>query len=140
MQTYLKDVQRPRSSERRAPQRTVVPLTRSKRNKKIVIMIDPGHGGVDPGAISRSGAWEKHIVLAFSKELRRQLVATGKFDVRLTRHRDVFIRLRQRIAKARAVGANLFSRSMRTPYTIVACGAHQFTLCPNARLTKRQLP
>ena len=71
-------------------------------------MIDPGHGGVDPGAISRSGAWEKHIVLAFSKELRRQLVATGKFDVRLTRHRDVFIRLRQRIAKARAVGANLF--------------------------------
>ena len=109
MQTYLKDVQRPRNSvKERSPQRTVVPLTRSKRNKKIVIMIDPGHGGVDPGAISRSGAWEKHIVLAFSKELRRQLVATGRFDVRLTRHRDVFIRLRQRIAKARAVGANLF--------------------------------
>ncbi|MEC7944144.1 MAG: N-acetylmuramoyl-L-alanine amidase, partial [Pseudomonadota bacterium] len=109
MQTYLKDVQRLRSSVKGGPlQRTVVPLTRSKRNKKIVIMIDPGHGGVDPGAISRSGAWEKHIVLAFSKELRRQLVATGKFDVRLTRHRDVFIRLRQRIAKARAVGANLF--------------------------------
>ena len=109
MQTYLKDVQRRRSSVKgRPPQRTVVPSARSKRNKKIVIMIDPGHGGVDPGAISRSGAWEKHIVLAFSKELRRQLVATGKFDVRLTRHRDVFIRLRQRIAKARAVGANLF--------------------------------
>ena len=109
MQTYFKDIQRLRSSVKgRPPQRTVVPSSRSKRNKKVVIMIDPGHGGVDPGAISRSGAWEKHIVLAFSKELRRQLVATGKFDVRLTRHRDVFIRLRQRIAKARAVGANLF--------------------------------
>ena len=80
----------------------------SKKDEKAVIMIDPGHGGVDPGAISRSGVWEKHIVLAFSKELRRQLLATGKFDVRMTRNRDVFIRLRERIARAKHVGADLF--------------------------------
>ena len=80
----------------------------SKKAEKTVIMIDPGHGGVDPGAISRSGVWEKHIVLAFSKELRRQLLATGKFDVRMTRNRDVFVRLRERIARAKHVGADLF--------------------------------
>ncbi|MGB0629547.1 MAG: N-acetylmuramoyl-L-alanine amidase [Alphaproteobacteria bacterium] len=81
---------------------------RPKPDEKIVIMIDPGHGGVDPGAMSRSGVWEKHIVLAFSKELRRQLLATGKFDVRMTRDRDVFIRLRERIARAKQAGADLF--------------------------------
>jgi N-acetylmuramoyl-L-alanine amidase len=57
--------------------------------------------------------------LAFSKELRRQLQATGKFEVRLTRARDVFLRLRDRIARARAVGADLFlsihADSIRNP-------------------------
>ena len=64
--------------------------------------------------MSRSGVWEKHIVLAFSKELRHQLLATGKFDVRMTRDRDVFIRLRERVARAKHAGADLSSRSTRT--------------------------
>ena len=104
-----------KSGERVGPRVKRLPPTRppqvkssSKKDKKTVIMIDPGHGGVDPGAISRSGVWEKHIVLAFSKELRRQLLATGKFDVRMTRNRDVFVRLRERIARAKHVGADLF--------------------------------
>ena len=104
-----------KSGERVGPRVKRLPPTRppqvkssSKKDEKTVIMIDPGHGGVDPGAISRSGVWEKHIVLAFSKELRRQLLATGKFDVRMTRNRDVFIRLRERIARAKHVGADLF--------------------------------
>lgn len=77
-------------------------------DRKKLIVIDPGHGGVDPGAMSRSGVWEKHIVLAFAKDLRRGLLATGKFNVKLTRNRDVFIRLRNRIAIARTAGADLF--------------------------------
>lgn len=77
-------------------------------NQKKLIVIDPGHGGVDPGAMSRSGVWEKHIVLAFAKDLQRGLLASGKFSVRLTRNRDVFIRLRDRIAIARRAGADLF--------------------------------
>lgn len=77
-------------------------------DRKKLIVIDPGHGGVDPGAMSRSGVWEKHIVLAFAKDLRRGLLATGKFDVKLTRNRDVFIRLRNRIAIARRANADLF--------------------------------
>tara|TARA_B100000686_G_C16768244_1_gene963272 strand:- start:672 stop:1835 length:1164 start_codon:yes stop_codon:yes gene_type:complete len=76
--------------------------------KKPLIMIDPGHGGVDSGAISRSGVWEKHIVLAFAKEFRRQLLATGKFLVLLSRNKDIFIRLRDRIKIARRAGADLF--------------------------------
>ena len=103
------------SGERVGPRAKRLPLPRppqvkssTRKDEKTVIMIDPGHGGVDPGAISRSGVWEKHIVLAFSKELRRQLLATGKFDVRMTRNRDVFIRLRERIARAKHVGADLF--------------------------------
>jgi N-acetylmuramoyl-L-alanine amidase len=77
-------------------------------DQKKVIVIDPGHGGVDPGAMSRSGVWEKHIVLSFARDLRRGLMASGRFDVRLTRDRDVFIRLRDRIAIARRAGADLF--------------------------------
>tara|TARA_R110002126_G_scaffold7828_66_gene38033 strand:+ start:1293 stop:2495 length:1203 start_codon:yes stop_codon:yes gene_type:complete len=77
-------------------------------NQKKLIVIDPGHGGVDPGAMSRSGVWEKHIVLAFARDLRRSLLASGKFNVRLTRDRDVFIRLRDRIGIARRAGADLF--------------------------------
>lgn len=81
---------------------------RSPRARKTLVMIDPGHGGIDPGAISRSGIWEKHIVLAFAKELRRQLLGTGKYRVAMTRNGDVFIRLRDRIARARKAGAHLF--------------------------------
>ena len=84
----------------------------NKRAKKViakkVIMIDPGHGGVDPGAISRSGLWEKHIVLSFARELRRQLFRSRKYRVLMTRDRDVFIRLRERIAIAQRAGADLF--------------------------------
>ena len=79
----------------------------SKKDEKAVIMIDPGHGALTLGD-KPVGVWEKHIVLAFSKELRRPALATGKFDVRMTRNRDVFIRLRERIARAKHVGADLF--------------------------------
>lgn len=72
------------------------------------VAIDPGHGGVDPGARGRAGTREKHLVLAYARELRRQLLATGRYKVVLTRDRDVFVRLRQRIAIAREAGADLF--------------------------------
>lgn len=94
------------------PARASIPVPFKRKparpNEKKLIVIDPGHGGVDPGAMSRSGVWEKHIVLAFAKDLRRGLLATGKFNVKLTRNRDVFIRLRNRIAIARRAGADLF--------------------------------
>lgn len=73
-----------------------------------VIVIDPGHGGVDPGATGVSGTYEKHITLAMARELKTMLERNGRYRVHLTRDRDVFIRLRERIAIARAQGADLF--------------------------------
>lgn len=73
-----------------------------------LVVLDPGHGGKDPGAIGVSGTYEKHIALAAAEELRRQLQATGRFRVGLTRGGDSFIPLEQRVAIAQAHGAALF--------------------------------
>jgi N-acetylmuramoyl-L-alanine amidase len=73
-----------------------------------VIVIDPGHGGVDPGATGVSGIYEKHITLAMARELKTALEKSGRFRVFLTRDRDVFIRLRDRVAIARSHNADLF--------------------------------
>lgn len=75
---------------------------------KHVVVIDPGHGGVDPGTIGLSGVYEKHITLAATLELKRALEATGRYVVVTTRSRDVFVSLHDRVAKARAAGAELF--------------------------------
>ncbi|MBI5163987.1 MAG: N-acetylmuramoyl-L-alanine amidase [Magnetospirillum sp.] len=79
-----------------------------KSDGRPVVVIDPGHGGVDPGAIGISGVYEKYITLAVARELKTQLEQTGHYKVFLTRDRDVFIRLRDRIAYARQQGADLF--------------------------------
>lgn len=78
------------------------------RDGRRIIAIDPGHGGVDPGAIGVTGVVEKDLTLAMARELRRQLVATGRYRVVMTRDRDVFVRLRERIAIAQRAGAELF--------------------------------
>lgn len=73
-----------------------------------LVVIDPGHGGVDGGAKSASGLEEKHIVLAFALKLQSLLVETGKFDVALTREGDSFLTLAERVALARTNRADLF--------------------------------
>ncbi|MBE6445767.1 MAG: N-acetylmuramoyl-L-alanine amidase [Alphaproteobacteria bacterium] len=75
---------------------------------KKIIVLDPGHGGVDPGAIGVSGVYEKKITLAMAKELKEELDKTGKYKVYLTRNRDVFIPLRERVRIARRYDADLF--------------------------------
>ena len=72
-----------------------------------LVVIDAGHGGVDPGAISTDGHYEKHITLAVSLRLRDALEANG-YRVVLTREDDVFLRLRDRVRVARQGGADLF--------------------------------
>lgn len=80
---------------------------RAKRSHYVVV-IDPGHGGVDPGATSRRGTAEKRVTLAFSKVLSKQLRKTGRYKVYMTRSRDRFIRLRDRVRLARRKNADLF--------------------------------
>src|SRR5580704_19573954 len=72
---------------------------RPARKPARVVALDPGHGGVDPGAISPSGIYEKDITLATARELARQLEATGRFHALLTRRSDVFVPLRERVAR-----------------------------------------
>ncbi|CAH2600210.1 N-acetylmuramoyl-L-alanine amidase [Rhodovastum atsumiense] len=73
-----------------------------------LVLLDPGHGGKDPGATGVSGTYEKHIALAAALELRRQLLASGRYRVELTRTGDVFIPLEERVAIAQRRGAGLF--------------------------------
>ncbi len=73
-----------------------------------LVLLDPGHGGKDSGAIGISGTYEKHIALAAAQELRRQLAASGRYRVELTRTRDVFIPLEDRVGIAQQRGAALF--------------------------------
>ncbi len=73
-----------------------------------VVVLDPGHGGVDPGATAVNGDYEKDLVLEMAKELRTLIERSGKYRVVLTRDSDQFIRLRDRIAVARELGGNIF--------------------------------
>ncbi len=94
-----------------APSQTAAPKGESlakARDGVPVIVIDPGHGGVDPGATGVSGIYEKHITLAMAREMKAVLEKNGRYRVHLTRDRDVFIRLRDRVAIARSQGADLF--------------------------------
>jgi N-acetylmuramoyl-L-alanine amidase len=84
------------------------PIEPKDVNAPRVIVIDAGHGGIDPGAIGINGSYEKNIVLASAHELRRQLEATGRYTVVMTREDDVFLTLRQRVALARQARGDLF--------------------------------
>lgn len=79
-----------------------------KDRQKPLIVIDPGHGGVDPGAIGITGLKEKDVVLAFSKLLAKKLKATGRYRVHMTRSTDVYLKLRQRVRIAQKMGASFF--------------------------------
>jgi len=72
------------------------------------VVLDPGHGGIDPGAIGFSGAYEKDIALATARELARLLEASKRYRVQLTRDGDEFIALQDRVAHAHSASAELF--------------------------------
>jgi N-acetylmuramoyl-L-alanine amidase len=83
-------------------------IAKPKNRGKTVIMIDPGHGGIDGGATGSTHLLEKNVVLAVGKELRKALSASGLYDVRMTRTSDVFISLDQRLAASQKSGTELF--------------------------------
>jgi N-acetylmuramoyl-L-alanine amidase len=77
-------------------------------NRKRTIVVDAGHGGIDPGTHGATGLQEKNVVLAVARELRKSLESTGRYRVQLTRDNDVFIPLRERVNIARAAHGDLF--------------------------------
>lgn len=88
------------------PEPVSAPAPAPERRKPIV-MLDPGHGGIDPGA-ERDGFREADIVLNFARQLREVLLRRGQFDVAMTRDADEFVSLDGRIRAARAAQADLF--------------------------------
>lgn len=84
------------------------PPPRRPTDQRFVVVVDPGHGGGDPGAISPNGIYEKHITLETGLELKRQLEESGRYRAVLTRSTDRFISLKDRVEIARDAGADLF--------------------------------
>jgi N-acetylmuramoyl-L-alanine amidase len=91
-------------SETRAKPGRLTPDAR----RSIVVVLDPGHGGEDPGAIGRRGTYEKHVALAIAKKLRILIDAQPGMRAVLTRDDDYFVPLNVRVQKARRVRADLF--------------------------------
>lgn len=91
--------------------RKTKPLPKPKRPpapKPKIIALDPGHGGADPGTTGSSGMHEKTVVYAVATALERELKAGRRYRVMLTRRGDLFVPLRERVARARAAKADLF--------------------------------
>jgi N-acetylmuramoyl-L-alanine amidase len=83
---------------------TALPST----ERKVIVAIDAGHGGEDPGARGASGSWEKNITLAVARELARQINAEPGLEAYLVRDGDYFIPLSKRYQKAREARADMF--------------------------------
>lgn len=81
--------------------------TRQRGDGPLVVVLDPGHGGIDPGA-ERDGVVEADLVLRFARELRDVLLRSGGFEVVLTRDGDGFVSLEERVTIARRAGADVF--------------------------------
>ena len=120
------DVSRPDLEEKEKEQRQVTRELKAK--KKRIVVIDPGHGGDDPGAIGPRKTMEKDIVLALARNLQKMLDATGEIRAFLTRRGDYFIPLNDRVKIAEEYGADLFislhangSRSRHTRGTSIYC-------------------
>ena len=95
----------------------------------IIIVIDPGHGGEDPGAHGQGGTLEKNVTLAIARRLAAKLNAINNVHALLTRNDDVFIPLAERVNKARRWGADLFVSIHADAYiTPDAHGSSVFTL------------
>jgi N-acetylmuramoyl-L-alanine amidase len=89
-------------------QANISPPINKKKNAPIIVMLDPGHGGEDPGAIGYNKTKEKDIVLQIARRAYNLLKKENNIKVHMTRNEDVFIPLKVRVAKARSLHADLF--------------------------------
>jgi N-acetylmuramoyl-L-alanine amidase len=109
--------------------RALTPEEKRKVDRLLVVAIDPGHGGEDPGAIGPTGLKEKDVVLAIAMQLRERLNAKPGVRVLMTRDSDFFVPLGERVRKAERVQADLFvSIHADAFFTPEARGASVFAL------------
>ncbi|HVJ74929.1 MAG TPA: N-acetylmuramoyl-L-alanine amidase [Casimicrobiaceae bacterium] len=98
----------PAPAEAREPAAREEPRQRRDAARRVIVAIDPGHGGEDPGAVGPRGTYEKNVTLAISRRLRTALDATPNLRAVLTRDDDYFVPLASRVQKARRAQADLF--------------------------------
>lgn len=111
-----------------------------------LIVIDAGHGGTDPGAIASSGVFEKDIVFGFAQDLAAKLNATSRYRVQMTRDRDVFVPLADRVRIAREAKADLFisihadsiSSAPQVRGATIYTGSEKATDAESAKLAERE--
>jgi N-acetylmuramoyl-L-alanine amidase len=89
------------------PEATAMPPPLPRGGGPIMVVLDPGHGGIDPGA-ERDGQTEAALMLTFARELKEVLIRDGRFSVVLTRDDDLFVPLETRTSIARDVDADIF--------------------------------
>ena len=87
---------------------TIAPVPLRKPRAPRLLMLDPGHGGYDPGTVGAKGTHEKDVTLDVARRMAEALSAMPGVDARLTRDRDEFLPLTERVKKSRDVGADLF--------------------------------
>jgi N-acetylmuramoyl-L-alanine amidase len=97
----------PEPPEWALPKAAALPAPTPRGTGPLTVVLDPGHGGIDPGA-ERDGHTEAELMLTFARELKELLVRDGGFRVVMTREEDVFVPLETRISVAHAVGADVF--------------------------------
>lgn len=100
--------EKPETKPEAKPTQQADNATTPEVSRLITIMLDPGHGGEDPGAIGQGGSHEKNVTLAVAKRLKAKIDAAPNMRAVLTRDGDFFIPLNQRVEKARRIRADLF--------------------------------
>jgi len=95
--------------ERARDRDTAAPAPPAKTQRRpIIVVIDPGHGGEDPGAVGRRGTYEKNVTLAIARRLKALIDSEPGMRAMLTRDDDYYVALHARVQKARRVQADLF--------------------------------
>lgn len=108
LRTIAQENHAARSANAKATEKMAEPPSKASADPRPLIVLDPGHGGIDNGTKAASGEMEKDLVLQFAQTLRGRLEATGKYRVAMTRSDDTFIPLAERVHFARTQGASLF--------------------------------
>ncbi len=120
--------------------------TAEPSDRRPLIMVDAGHGGTDPGAVAPGGLFEKDIVFGFAQALAEKLEAGGLYRVRMTRDRDVFVPLSERVRLAREAKADLFvsihadsiSAAPQVRGATIYTGSEKATDAESAKLAERE--
>ena len=119
---------------------------RESADTRPLIVIDAGHGGTDPGAIAATGVFEKDIVFGFAQSFAERLEQTGRYRLLMTRDRDVFVPLAERVRIARDAKADLFvsihadsiSAAPQVKGATIYTGSEKATDGESARLAERE--